>query len=61
MIGYLERGGMWGKEDLEAGRTRKFFWAILIFKQARLGHLVINSSLFDCKNLARSSNILQSM
>jgi hypothetical protein len=23
----------WGKEDLEAGRTRKFFWAISLRKQ----------------------------
>jgi hypothetical protein len=32
--GYLERGGMWCKGDLEVGRTRKFFWVIFIFKQA---------------------------
>jgi hypothetical protein len=32
-IGYLEKRGTWGKGDLEAGRTRKFFWAIFIFKQ----------------------------
>jgi hypothetical protein len=32
-IGYLKKGA-WGKRDLKAGRTRKLFWEILIFKQA---------------------------
>jgi hypothetical protein len=33
---------MSGKGDLEAGRIRKFFWGIFIFKASslRLGHLV---------------------
>jgi hypothetical protein len=33
-IGYLEKGDMWGKRDLEEGSTKKFFWVIFIFKQA---------------------------
>jgi hypothetical protein len=30
----LRKWGAWGKKDLEAGKTRKFLWAIFIFKQA---------------------------
>jgi hypothetical protein len=29
----LRKGGTWVKRTLEAGRARKFFWAIFIFKQ----------------------------
>jgi hypothetical protein len=32
--GYLEKGACGGKGDLEAGRSRNFFPAIFIFKQA---------------------------
>jgi hypothetical protein len=28
----LRKGGTWSKGDLEAGRTRKFFWAIFILQ-----------------------------
>jgi hypothetical protein len=33
-IGYSEKGARGVRGNLEAGRTRKFFWAISIFKQA---------------------------
>jgi hypothetical protein len=36
LIDYLKKGGggTWDKGDLGAGRTKKFFRAIFIFKQA---------------------------
>jgi hypothetical protein len=38
-IDYLEKGARGVKGDLEAGRTRKFFWAIFIFKQTVLEYI----------------------
>jgi hypothetical protein len=32
--GYLEKGALRVRGDLETRRTRKFFWVIFIFKQA---------------------------